>query len=51
MREINRSKVFIKIYLYFRRGTWLAQLGEYVTLDLWVVSLSPTLGVELTKIK
>ena len=28
------------------RGTWLAQSAEHVTLDLRVVNLSPTLGVE-----
>ena len=33
------------------RGTCLAQLEERVTLDLGVVSLSPTLGVEITKKK
>ena len=30
------------------RGTWLAQLVEHATLDLRVVGLSPTLGVEIT---
>ena len=30
-------------------GALLAQLGEHVTLDLGVVSLSPTLCVEITK--
>ena len=29
-------------------GPWLAQSGEHAALDLWVMSLSPTLGVELT---
>jgi len=29
-------------------GTWLAQWVECMTLDLRVVSLSPTLGVEIT---
>lgn len=30
-------------------GTWLAQfLGEHMTLDVGVVSLNPTLGVEPT---
>ena len=28
--------------------TWLAQSVEHVTLDLWVVSSSPTLGAEIT---
>ena len=27
------------------RGPWLAQRIEYATLDLWVVSSGPTLGV------
>ena len=30
------------------RGTWLAQLVKHATLDLGVVSSSPTLGVEIT---
>ena len=30
-------------------GAWLAQLVEHATLDLGVVSMSPTLGVEITK--
>ena len=29
-------------------GTWLAQLADHITLDLKVVSLSPTLGMEPT---
>ena len=29
------------------RGTWLAQLEKYVTLDFGVVSASPTFGVEI----
>ena len=29
-------------------GSWLAQLVEHVTLDLWVLSLSPMSGVEPT---
>ena len=31
----------------FLWGAWLAQLEECVTLDLGVVSLSPTLGIEI----
>jgi len=31
-----------------RRGAWLAESIECATLDLGVVSLSPTLGVDLT---
>ena len=30
------------------RGAWLAQLVERATLDLGVVGLSPTLGVNIT---
>ena len=30
------------------RSTWLAQSEEHAILDLGVVSLSPTLGVEIT---
>ena len=29
-------------------GTWQAQLVEHVTLDLGVVNLSTTLGIEIT---
>jgi len=32
---------------YRKRGTWLAQLVEHPTLDLGVVSPSPTLGVDI----
>lgn len=32
-------------------GIWLAQLVERVTLDLRVLNLSPTLGVEFTEKK
>ena len=32
------------------QGIWLAQLGKCVSLDLRVVSLSPTMGVEITGI-
>ena len=38
----------VKRYKLLRiRGTWLALLEEHVTLDLGVLSLSPTLGVEI----
>ena len=30
------------------RSAWLAQSVEHATLDLGIVSLSPTLGVEIT---
>ena len=33
----------------YSRGAWLAQLEEHVTLNLGVVSSSPTLGIEITK--
>ena len=29
------------------RDTWMAQLEEHATLDLTVMTLSPTLGVEI----
>ena len=29
-------------------GAWMAQLVEHATLDLGVMSSSPTLGIELT---
>jgi len=35
-----------KHYAYW--GTWLAQLVQHVDSCLWVVSSSPTLGVEYT---
>lgn len=31
-----------------KRGAWLAQSMQRVTLDLGVVSSSPTLGIEMT---
>lgn len=38
--------------MYFKkktgRGAWLAQLAGLVTLDFTVVSLSPTMGAEIT---
>ena len=37
----------IKNYLW--GGAWLAQLVENETLDLKVVSLNPTLGIEFTE--
>ena len=33
---------------YKTKATWLAQSVEHATLDLEVVSLSPTLGIEIT---
>ena len=30
------------------KGAWLVQLVEHATLDLRVVGLSPTVGVEIT---
>ena len=30
-------------------GNWVAQLVEHVTPDLGIVSLSPTLGAEITQ--
>lgn len=31
------------------QGKWFALSKEHATLDLWVVSRGPTLGVEITK--
>lgn len=31
-----------------RRGAWLAQLGEHMTLNLRVMNSGPMLGVEIT---
>ena len=42
------SLLFLPIKKEDFKGTWLAQLIERVTLDLRVVGLSPTLGVEIT---
>ena len=36
------------MYIYTSWGAWLAQSEECVTLDLGVMSLSPTLGAEIT---
>ena len=36
------------VRIMLKRGAWLAQSIEHVTLDLGVVNLSPTLGLELT---
>ena len=47
-----KKKNTMFIYLFFKsnmvQGTWLAQSVEHATLDLGVVSASPTLGVEIT---
>ena len=37
--------------MFLVRGAWLAQWVQHVTLDLWVVSSSPTLVWSLLKIK
>ena len=46
-QELVSKEVDLNIDLLW--GTWLAQLIEYVTLDLGVVSSTPVLGVELTR--
>ena len=38
----------LEIRTHINRGTWLAQSVEHATLDLGVVTSSPTLGVEIT---
>ena len=45
---LTRLNVLIHIRNNLWRGIWLAQSGEHVTLDLGVLGLSPTLGVEFT---
>ena len=42
------NKVLEIILEVNKRDAWLAQLVKQVTLDLRVVNLSPTLGVEIT---
>ena len=37
-----------KIYKTWHWGTWLARPAKHTTFDLGVVSLSPTLGIEIT---
>ena len=36
---------------YQLQGAWLSQSAEDVTLDLWVVSSSPMMGIEITFLK
>jgi len=45
------SILFVCTIKPFLRGAWLAQSEEHAILDLRVMSLSPTLGVEITKKK
>ena len=51
---IGRAEVlaiaFLKIVIKYiqDRGTWIAWSVEHETLDLWVVSVRPTIGVEVT---
>ena len=54
-REHKGNAVFslsrlMEFYSEFRKdlGTWVAQSVGCTTLDLWVVSLSPVLGVQIT---
>ena len=42
------SNSCLEIRTHVNRGTWLAQSVEHATLDLGVVTLSPTFGVEIT---
>ena len=48
LKNKQTIKIKKKKDVVIERGTWLAQLVEHVTLDLGVVSLSPTLSVEIT---
>ena len=45
--KVKSRNIFSVVLKYFR-GAWLGQSVEHVTLDLGVVSLSPTFGVEIT---
>ena len=47
-KTMNFIYVFFKVKPSGKGDAWLAQLGEHVMLDLVVLSLSPTLGVEPT---
>ena len=44
-----QSAACLLLKMYISGGTRLAQLEECVTLDLGVVTLSTTLGVEITE--
>lgn len=43
--DVTRPFIFTK-----NGGPWLAQLEEWATLDLRAMSLSPMLGLEMTKV-
>ena len=45
-QKLYKGKLYKGQKLY--KATWMAQLVEHATLDLGVVSLIPTLGVEIT---
>jgi len=44
----NMGESMENLELIWKGGTWLAQSVDHATLDLKVMSLSPTLGVEPT---
>ena len=46
MRSLYISMILLKKKIF--QGAWMAQSVERVTLDLRVVSLRPTFGVEMT---
>lgn len=46
--ESTGSMTFLCLLKENSRGTWWAQLVECVALDLGVLSLSQTLGIEIT---
>lgn len=46
-KEITRTLELHAYKIYFRAAS-LPQLVDYVTLDLWIVSLSPALDVEIS---
>ena len=48
---MKSRKILFKKKKIEKRGAWLAQSTEHMTLNLRVMSSSPTLGVEPTKKK
>lgn len=43
----SRKEQLCEMWKTFLRGLWLAQLVQQATLDFWVVSLNPMLGIEI----
>lgn len=43
----NKAEKKMCVKAYTGRGSWLAHSEEHATLDLWIVSSSPMLGIEI----